>query len=265
MDDSSRLIAWFSDKAGCVVAFSGGVDSAVLAKGAVLALGDKALALFAFSHSTKANEQESVRLLAGEIGIRLECLASEEFDDPLYIRNDMERCFHCKRIRMAHLLRRAREQGIDLVVEGSNSDDLSDFRPGKRAIESLGIASPLAELGLDKTRIRALARSWGLSVHDKPSEPCLSTRIDYGLALTPQRLRRIDEAESFLATLGFSPLRVRLHPGDLARIEVAESQMESLFSLRSRIVPRLKELGFRFVSMNLEAFRSGNMNPENAG
>lgn len=266
-NDASLLTAWLRDTMEshnantCTVAFSGGVDSAVVAKAAVLALNSHVRAVCVRSASSKrGSDAETVRL-AGEIRIPLVWVDGTEFFDDAYTANTTQRCYHCKRIRMGQILDYAQSHGAALVVDGSNADDEGDFRPGRRANEELGILSPLRDLGLTKDRVRELARYWRLSIHDKPAEPCLSTRIAYGWELTPQRLTRIDKAEEFLHSLGFTPVRARFHADDHLRIEVAPEKLEALLALREPIIAQMRNLGFRFVAIDLEGYRSGKMNP----
>ncbi len=265
--DSIRLVSWFrrhntlSDPRECLVAFSGGVDSAVVAKAAVVALGERAVAVCAYSPSMPRSQPREIAFLAEKIGIELIMVESREFDDPAYTANDVERCYHCKTIRMRQILELGRKKKCGLVVDGSNGDDASDYRPGKRALEELGVISPLAELRFSKADVRELAFQWDLPVHDKPAEPCLSTRILYGLELTPERLDRVDRAEQFIRSLRFSPLRVRMHADDHVRIEVDEEKIGEIVALKAPILSHLNALGFRFVSVDLEGFRSGKMNP----
>ena len=254
------LVDWFRNFDSCLVAFSGGVDSAVLAGAAVQALGDRALAVCAESPSSRTTDHAATVALAEEIGIRLQFVTSREFDDPAYTANSPDRCYHCKRIRMKAIVDLAAELDLAVVVEGSQADDMHDVRPGRRAVVELGIRSPLVELGFNKEQVRDIARSLGLSIHAKPADPCLSTRLAYGVPLTDERLRRIEQAEQFLRPLGFTPLRVRMHDDEHVRIEVSEEQIDEIVLLRKPILERFGQLGFRFVSVDLEGFRSGKMN-----
>ena len=255
------LSDWFQPFDSCVVAFSGGLDSSVVAKAAALTLGEAAEAVMAYSASSLCSEVDAARTVAEAIPIRFQAFPSFEMDDEAYVANDRERCYHCKKIRFAALCRYAVERGRQIVVDGSHADDLNDYRPGRRAVLEFGVRSPLLELGLTKVQVRELARFWKLPNSEKPAAPCLSTRLAYGLRITEERLRQVEAAEEYLRNWGFSPFRVRLHTDDLARIEVAPDQLSRLAEpdLRATIVEKFQRLGFRFVSVDLQGFRSGSM------
>ncbi|HUS69700.1 MAG TPA: ATP-dependent sacrificial sulfur transferase LarE [Anaerolineae bacterium] len=242
-----------------VVAYSGGTDSTLLLKVAHDELGDSAIAITAVSSSTSSDELESATSMAQEIGAQHILVASDELDDPEYVANSPERCYHCKHLRFDRLLELAREKGFTYVADGSNIDDLGDHRPGMRASRELGVRSPLMEAALTKADVRALSRKMGLSTWDKPSGACLASRIPYGTPITPERLRQIDHAEQFLHSLGISQVRVRLH-GDVARIEVETHSLPLLLDNRSAIVRQLRELGFSYVTADLEGYRTGSLN-----
>ncbi len=256
------LLRWFEPLESALVAFSGGLDSSVVAKAARLALGDRSFAVTAWSPSGCTHEKEDSVAIAREIGIAHLLIESREFEAPEYLLNDKDRCYHCKRIRFSEMVRIAQEQNFRVVLDGSNADDFFDFRPGKRAAEELGIRSPLAELGITKESVRQIAKEWGLSVWDKPAQPCLSTRVPYGQTLHEPLLRRIEAAERFLAGLGFSPLRVRVQGETTARIEVPPEQFAELTqpSTRENVVEHFDSLGFRTITVDLRGFRSGSMN-----
>lgn len=244
------------------VAFSGGLDSTVLAKAAWEALGEKALAITAHSASSCANEIEDARRIADEIGIAHKRLASREFEDENYVRNDKDRCYHCKKVRFSEIVHYAREHGFSLVVDGSNADDQLDYRPGKRAAEELDVRSPLAELGITKTQLRTLAEQWNLSNWNMPAQPCLSTRIAYGIPLEDSLLRKVEAGEILLRELGFSPVRLRIHENDLARIEVPPEQLSRIWEteIRRRVLTALSDLGIKHITVDLGGFQSGSMN-----
>ena len=246
----------------CVVAFSGGVDSSVLAKAVYQVLGNNATAIYLVSETSTAIEQETAQRIASEIGIRLLVFRSEEFAEPEFVRNGVDRCYHCKKVRFSQLSAWAKEHDVDLVVEGSNADDADDYRPGSRAAKELGVRAPLAEVGLTKQEIRQIARHEGLSNWDLPSSPCLATRIEYNLPITVERLKRIAAAEVLLAEQGFSPVRVRLYGNELARIEIAPDQMQRFLNedFRKFMYEQLTTLGFTFVTLDLSGFQSGSMN-----
>jgi uncharacterized protein len=197
--------------------------------------------------------------MAREIGVQHLLVNSSELDDPEYVANSPERCYHCKRSRFDMLLKLAREKGYTHVADGSNLDDLADHRPGMKASRELGVRSPLVEAALTKADVRALSRTMGLSTWDRPSGACLASRIPYGTPITLERLRQIDEAEQFLRSLGISQVRVRLH-GDVARIEVEGDNVLLLVENRSAIVRQLRGLGFSYVTADLEGYRTGSLN-----
>lgn len=259
----ARLLAWFADCPGAVVAFSGGVDSAVVAMAAFRALPHRAIAATADSPSLARSELVQAAELAHRIGIEHRLLATSEIVDPAYLKNDSQRCFHCK----SHLFLAARQmtEVRDMgwwILTGTNRDDLGDWRPGLRAADEHGVRSPLAELAIDKRAVRALAQRWQLPVADKPASPCLASRVAYGVPVTPERLAMIEAAEAELRQLGLSDFRVRLHAGELARIEVPIADLARLAekAARERLVRRFAELGFRFVTLDLEGFASGSLN-----
>jgi pyridinium-3,5-biscarboxylic acid mononucleotide sulfurtransferase len=243
----------------CAVAFSGGVDSAVVAKAAQLALGDAAVAVTGTSAALAAGELEAARALAEQIGIRHVMLPTEEFANPSYVANNPDRCYHCKSELYSQLGYIAERLGVRVVVNGANADDLGDYRPGMRAADEYAVRSPLAECRFTKPEVRALAEGWGLPVADKPATPCLSSRVAYGLAVTPERLAMIDGAEQFLRSLGLRELRVRCHADDMARIEVPVEQVNKLCEpdIRQSVTEEFTRLGFKFVTLDLAGFRSG--------
>ena len=257
-----RLLSAISGFDSALVAFSGGLDSSVIAKAAQLALGERTLAVTAWSPSSCEHEKEEAAQVAREIGIRHLLIESGEFEDARYLRNDKDRCYYCKQIRFSEMVRIAQEQNFQVVLDGSNADDQFDYRPGKRAAEELGVRSPLAELGITKETARDLAKGWNLSVWNKPAEPCLSTRVPYDQPLTESLLRRIEAAESCLKAFGFSPLRVRAQGESTARIEVPVDQIGKLLEppVRESLLDKFQTLEFRTVSVDLRGFRSGSMN-----
>ncbi len=257
-----QLLHFFRRHSAAVVAFSGGLDSSVVAKAAALVLGKNAHAVMAVSATNSEKEVDDAKTVAQHIGIPFTPLKTSEMNDAAFLSNQPDRCYHCKRIRFGHLRHFADEHDIALLVDGSNAEDKQDYRPGKRAGQEWAVRSPLAELGLNKAAVRKLARFWNLPNSEKPAAPCLATRLAYGLKITEERLRCVEQAEQFLMSLGFSTVRVRTHPDHLARIEVAEGDMERLWlpENRTRILSALRALGFCHVSVNLASFRSGSMN-----
>jgi len=257
--DAERLLAHLAPLDGCVVAYSGGVDSAVVAKAASLALGKRAVAITGVSASLAGGELEAARKLAASIGIEHETIATDEVSKPDYSRNAPDRCFHCKVELYSQLRREADLRGIATIASGANADDLGDFRPGLQAAADHGVIHPLAECGLTKRSVREIARYWSIAAWDKPAMPCLSSRVAYGTTVTPERLARIDAAEQVLRSMGLAALRVRLHDNELARLEVPVDALSRICepTVRAEIVSQLRELGFRYVTLDLEGFRSG--------
>jgi uncharacterized protein len=234
----------------------------VVAQAAYEALGDSAIAVTAVSESLAAGELDEARELAQKIGIRHRVIRTEEFADPNYRRNDSNRCYFCKSELYGRLSGMLGELGVELIASGANTDDMGDYRPGLRAASEHGVRHPLQECDLSKADVRALARSWGLPTWDKPATPCLSSRVAYGEDPTPERVRMIDQAEQWLRQRGLRVLRVRYHKGDLARIEVSLDDLPRLVALelRGELITAFRALGFKFVTLDLEGFRSGSMN-----
>ena len=258
----NRLVDFMKSMQHCVVAYSGGVDSAVVAKIAALVLGERAKAVMAVSPSVAAGEVESAKTLAEEIGIDFHLIHTSEMEDPRYLKNDERRCYYCKQGLYLALKEFVREFPHTTIANGTNTDDLGDYRPGLEAARELRVVSPLVEAGLNKQNVRQLAKQWNLSVWDKPATPCLSSRIAYGESVTPERLRMVDQAETYLRSLGFRELRVRYHAGDLARIEIPQGEVSRFATLAEdkKIANRFRDLGFRFVTLDLVGFRSGSLN-----
>jgi uncharacterized protein len=257
-----RLLGLLGSYESCAVAFSGGLDSTVLAKAAQLALGDRAVAVTGVSESLAVGELEACRDLARRIGIRHEVIHTEELSNPEYVKNAPDRCYHCKTELFTRLEAIARQMSVAVVADGSNWDDHGEHRPGLQAARDQRIRSPLAECGLTKAEIRALALHWEVPTWDKPATPCLSSRVAYGVSVTPERLAMIDKAERFLRERGLRPLRVRYHKGDMARIEVAPDALARFADVefRREVVEHLKAAGFKYVALDLEGFRSGSLN-----
>lgn len=245
-----------------VVAYSGGVDSTYLLKAAVDALGaENVLACTSVGPAEPGNIHGRARQMAESIGVEWMTVEAGEMEDPRFTANNPDRCFHCKSQLCHRLLDVAQQRGFEHVVFGTNFDDLDDFRPGNRALKAFGIRSPLAEAELTKDDIRQLSRQAGLPTADQPAAPCLASRIPYGLEITEKRLLQIDQAEGFLRSLGFVELRVR-HHDTIARIEVRAQDVPRLAAepVRSQVVEKLKSLGFQFVTVDLQGFRSGSLN-----
>jgi pyridinium-3,5-biscarboxylic acid mononucleotide sulfurtransferase len=244
------------------VAFSGGIDSTVVAQAAYEALGNGTIAITAVSESLASGELEEAQTLARQIGIRHRVIHTEEFTDPNYMRNDSNRCYYCKSELYGRLEGMLSELGVDVIASGANTDDLGDYRPGMRAASEHGVRHPLQECGLSKAHVRSLAKAWGLPTWDKPATPCLSSRIAYGEEPTPERVRMVDQAEQWLRQRGLHVLRVRYHKGDLARIEVPLKDLPRLVEVgfRAELIAAFVKLGFKFVTVDLEGFRSGSLN-----
>lgn len=257
-----RLIGLLRNYGSCLVAFSGGLDSSVLAKAASLALGDAAVAATGVSASMAVGELDEAERVARQIGIRHETVRTGELSIAAYCENQADRCYHCKTELLGQLELVAKRLNLAVVAEGGNLDDRSDYRPGSKAVVERGAKAPLAECGLTKEDIRRLAEAWELPVWDKPPTPCLSSRIAYGERITPERLEMIDSAERFLRDRGFRPLRVRYHRGEMARIEVSAEQLLKFLDegFRREVVEYFHTLGFKYVSLDLEGFRSGSLN-----
>ena len=257
-----RLLELLRSYGSVAVAFSGGVDSAAVAKAAHVALRDRSVAVTAVSPSLATGELEEAQRVAALIGIRHVVLQTAEFETEGYRRNAPDRCYYCKSELYERMERLLPELGVEVIVNGANLDDQGDWRPGMVAAGEHRVRSPLMEAGIGKADVRALARHWGLPVWDKPAMPCLASRIAYGLEVTPERVRMVDQAEQILRRLGFRELRVRMPQPDVARIEVPLADLPRLVepAVRSEVVRELKAIGFKFVTLDLEGFRSGSLN-----
>ncbi len=258
----NRLLGLLRELGSAAIAFSGGVDSTVVAKAARIALGDRAVAVTADSPSVPRAEIDDARRLAGHIGIRHLIVPTDEFADPDYVKNDGSRCYYCKTELYSRIETLLPELGVKFLCSGANLDDAGDYRPGLKAAAEHGVRHPLQEAGFTKAEVRELAREWDLPVWDKPASPCLSSRLAPGVTVTPERTRRVEEAEAYLRNLGYREFRVRLHEGELARIEVPVESLPRLAEpgYREQLVRHLRELGFQFVTLDLEGFRSGSLN-----
>jgi len=242
-----------------LVAFSGGVDSTLVAFVAHAVLGDKCLAVLAASDVHTPNEVADARSIAGQLGFRLIEVETNELSDPRFIQNTPERCYYCKAEMFGLLRHVATSRGIKWVLDGTNADDVSDHRPGRKAAVEFGVASPLLEVGLHKQEIRDLSEMLGLPTWDKPSMACLATRFPYGSPITLEGLDRIASAERSLRDIGLKQFRVRAH-GEVARIEVEPEEMERAWELRDQVSAAMKGAGFRFAAQDLNGYHTGSMN-----
>ena len=253
------LLDRFRQMESAVVAFSGGVDSGLLSVAAYRALGDRMMAVTVRSPVEALDDVDSARTLADQVGFPLRILDYDDLSNPEFVANPPDRCYICKLIRFRQLGRMAAEEGFATLVEGSNADDLDDYRPGRRAVTETGAISPLQELGFSKNEIRTLARAFGLSVWDRPSAPCLATRFPYGSPVTHEGLRQVANGERYLHELGFRVVRVR-HHGTMARLEVAPDEINRLVAMREEVTAYFKTMGFTYVSADLSGYRLGSLN-----
>ena len=257
----SVLEARLAKLGSLMVAYSGGVDSAFLASTAHRVLGAKMLAVLADSPSLARRDMDQAGDFARSLGMPLQVVATEELDRPEYARNDANRCFHCKDELFATMEALGAKLSFDWIAYGMNADDTRDFRPGQRAAEEHAVLAPLAEAGLTKLEVRALAKAAGYPVWDRPAAPCLSSRVEYGRTVTREVLDQVERGEESLRQLGFRELRVR-HHGELARVEIARNELPRALSMEmlDAITAALKLAGFQYVTLDCTGFRSGSMN-----
>ena len=255
------LLAALGRLESLLVAFSGGADSAYLAWAAHAALGSRALAVTALSASFSEHDQLEAEAFARTAGLAHECIETHEFENPLYVANDADRCYHCKDELFDRMEALARDRGFAAIAYGINCDDMQDFRPGQRAAAEHKVLAPLLDFGLTKAEIRALSRRAGLPTWDRPASACLSSRVPYGTRVTRELLGQIERGEAVLRELGFRQFRVRVH-GALARIEIAADELHRGFDADTvrRIATQFKQLGFAYVTLDLEGYRQGSLN-----
>lgn len=244
-----------------LVAFSGGVDSSLILKLAVQAAaksGHKVYGIMMHTMLHPMGEVEDARVTAEQIGAEFRVLEIDELKGADILDNPVDRCYRCKKYLFRNLIEEGEKLGVSVMMEGTNEDDLHVYRPGLRAIRELGIHSPLAEAGMTKAEVRRLAGELGVSVSNKPSMPCLATRFPYGTRISYEAMRKVDEGEAFIRSLGFYNVRLRIH-NDVARIEVDVNEMPHLLEHCEQIVAKLKNLGYDYITVDLEGFRSGSM------
>lgn len=262
LDAKERLLfRLLRDMEAVIVAYSGGTDSAYLAWAAHKALGDKAIAITADSASIPASHKRDAQEFARECGFRHEYIETHEFENPDYVKNDQNRCFHCKDELFNQLESLAKKRDFTNIVYGVNKDDLGDYRPGQRAAKIHQVKAPLVDAGLSKTEIRELSKRAGLSTWNRPAAACLSSRVPYGTPVTPETIKTIEDGEEAVRALGFRQFRVRFH-GDLVRIEVAKEEMPKAMTAESfsAFSAIFKQLGFLYVTLDLDGYRQGSLN-----
>jgi uncharacterized protein len=260
-EKEQKLFSVLGSMRRVIVAYSGGTDSAYLAWAARRVLADDAVAITADSASIPESHKRDAEAFAAECGIRHEYIETHEFENPDYVKNDPNRCFHCKDELFTCLDAVARDRGIDHIIYGVNVDDLGDYRPGQRAAKLHQVKAPLVDAGLTKAEIRELSRLAGLSTWDRPASACLSSRIPYGTAVTPETVKTVELGEEAIRALGFRQFRVRFH-GELVRIEIAKDELEKALTpaMAQAFVGIFKPLGFHYVTVDLEGYRQGSLN-----
>jgi len=244
-----------------LVAYSGGVDSAYLALIATQELGENAVCITGISPSVSQMQREEAAKIAESFDFNFQTIETEELENPAYQANPTNRCFHCKTELYGKLSALAKKREIKFVLDGTNTDDLGDYRPGKIAAQDKGVQSPLIEVGLSKNEIRKLSKSQNLPSWDKPASPCLSSRIAYGVPVTIERLSKVERGEEILRGLGFREFRVRVHE-EIVRLEIAPNEMQLALSLQmtEKLADKFRSLGFKYVTLDLHGYRSGSMN-----
>jgi uncharacterized protein len=260
-DKESRLVEYLEQYSSSIVAFSGGVDSSYLAFMADRVMGEEARAVTALSPSVSRMQESLVKEFASTYKLNHHFIHTGEMEDPHYTSNPTNRCYFCKSELYKVLIELQKKWNVEVIFDGSNADDVGDYRPGRTAAHEADIKSPLIEAGIRKEDLRLLSKDWGLPTWNLPAMPCLSSRLPYGVEVTPERLEQIEEAESFIRSLGFRDFRVRHHE-DLARIEISQGELAKVLDLGlfRAINEHLKSLGYQYVTIDLQGFRSGSLN-----
>jgi uncharacterized protein len=261
IEKQEKLGARLQALGSVVVAFSGGADSAYLSWMAHQTLGESALAITALSPSFSSYDRQQAETFVRAVNLRHEFVETHEFENPLYVVNQVDRCYHCKTELFGVLAKVRAARGFGAVTYGVNADDLKDFRPGHRAASEFGVVAPLLDVGLTKAEIRELSRRAGLATWNRPASACLSSRVPYGTPVTVKSLSRIERAENALREFGFRQIRVRSH-GELARIEIAADELPRALQvdMTEALADRIREIGFTYVTLDLEGYRQGSLN-----
>lgn len=255
----NTLLNYFEKQPSAIVAFSGGVDSALLCAAAFAALGDHMLAITIHSPVESDESIETAKAHAAQVGFPHRVIGYNDLENPLFAANSPDRCYICKKARFESLLEYADREGFATLVEGTNADDVDDYRPGRKAVLELGIQSPLLDLGFTKNEIRGLLKAMGMPIWDRPSEPCFATRFPYGSPVTREGLEQVTAGEAFMHDLGFDIVRVR-HHGHTVKLEVDPAQFEGYITHRQKILEFFSGLGFRYITADLAGYRRGSLN-----